>query len=80
MDSTLAWELIRVAFRVSRELQELLPRLKEQCSTEEYADYARGIAGAIHGINVALIDKAITAHPELAVRIETDLDKFGEIS
>lgn len=80
MDSAMAWELIRVAFRVSRELQALLRRLKDDCSAEEYADFARDIARAIHGINTALIDKAFAAHPELESRIETDLDKFGEIS
>jgi hypothetical protein len=79
MDSALAWELIRVSFRVARELQGLLPRLKEQCSADEYAGYAQGIAGAIHGINAGLIDKAIAAHPELETRIEAELAEFGRI-
>jgi hypothetical protein len=79
MNSTLAWDLIRVSFRVARELQGLLPRLKEQCSKEDYEDYARGIAAAIHGINTALIDKAIAAHPDLAERIEAELAEFGRI-
>jgi len=79
MDKTLAWDLIRVSFRTARELQDLLPRLKEQCSAEDYQDYARGIAGAIHGINTALIDKAIAAYPDLAARIEADLAEFGRI-
>jgi hypothetical protein len=79
MDSTLAWDLVRVSFRVARELQELLPRLKEQCSAEDYQDYARGIAGAIHGVNTALLDKAIASHPELAARIEADLADFGRV-
>jgi hypothetical protein len=64
---------------VSRELQDLLPRLKEQSSAEEYSDFVRSIAGAIHGINTALIDKAIAAHPELEGRIEAELTEFGEI-
>jgi len=79
MDKTLAWDLIRASFRTARELQDLLPRLKEQCSAKDYQDYARGIAGAIHGINTALMDKAIAAHPELAARIEADLAEFGRI-
>ncbi len=66
MDSKLAWHLIGVSFRVAEELQELLPRLKEQCSAEEYKGHARAIAGAIHGVNTALIDRALAAHPELA--------------
>jgi hypothetical protein len=68
-----------VSFGVARELQTLLPRLKEQCSAEDYQDYARGIAGAIHGINTALIDKAVASHPELAARIEAYLAEFGRV-
>ena len=77
MDSELAWHLIRVSFRVNRELQELLPQLKEQCSAEEYEGHARAIAGAIHGVNTALIDRALSSHPELADRIEAELAELG---
>jgi hypothetical protein len=79
MDSDLAWHLIGVSFRVAGELQELLPRLKEQCSAEEYKGHARAIAGAIHGVNTALIDRALAAHPELKDRIEVELAEFGRI-
>ena len=79
MDSKLAWHLIGVSFRVAGELQELLPRLKEQCSAEEYKDHARAIAGAIHGVNTALIDRAPAAYPELRDRIEAELAEFVRI-
>jgi hypothetical protein len=79
MNSQLAWEMIRVSFRASRELQDLLPQLKDQCAAEEYRDCAQGIARAIHGINTALIDKALASHPELADRIEGELADIGRI-
>jgi hypothetical protein len=79
MDSELAWHIIGVSFRVTRELQELLPTLKEHCSPEEYQDFAQGIARSIHAINTTLIDKAIASHPELTSRIEADLAKFGRV-
>lgn len=79
MDSELAWDLIRVSFRVAGELQALLPRLKEQCSAEEYKGHALAIAGAIYGVNTALIDRALAAHPELHDRIEAELAEFGRI-
>ena len=79
MNDTLAWDLIRVSFRVGRELEELLLRLKEQCSAEEYKGHARAIAGAIHGVNTALIDRALAAHPGLEDRIEAELAEFGRI-
>jgi hypothetical protein len=79
MDANLAWEMIRVSFSVGRELRDLLPRLKEQCSAEEYKGHARAIAGAIHGVNTALIDRALAAQPELKDRIEAELAEFGRI-
>jgi hypothetical protein len=59
---------VRVSFSVGRELRDLLLRLKEQCSAEEYKGHARAIAGAIHGVNTALIDRALAAQPELEDR------------
>jgi hypothetical protein len=79
MDSELAWHIIGVSFRANRELQDLLPILKEHCGAEEYQDYVQGIARSIHAINTALIDKAIALHPELADRIDADLATFGRI-
>ena len=79
MDSKLAWHLISASFRVAGELQALLPQLKEQCSAEEYKGHARAIAGAIHGVNTALIDRTLAAHPELLDRIEAELAEFGRI-
>jgi hypothetical protein len=79
MDSKLAWHLIGVSSRVAGELQELLPLLKKQCSAEEYDGHVRAIAGAIHGVNTALIDRALAAHPELRDRIEAELAEFGRI-
>ena len=78
MDSKLAWHIIGVSFRVNRELQDLLPFLKEHCDADDQ-DYVQGIARSIHAINTALIDKAIASHPELANRIEADLAKFGRV-
>lgn len=79
MDTNLAWEMIRVSFSVGRELRDLLLRLKEQCSAEEYKGHARAIAGAIDGVNTALIDRALAAQPDLKDRIEAELAEFGRI-
>jgi len=79
MDTNLAWEMIRVSFSVGRELRDLLLRLKEQCSAEEYKGHARAIAGAIDGVNTALIDRALAAQPELEDRIGAELAEFGAL-
>jgi hypothetical protein len=73
MEKDMARHVIRVAFQCSGELQELLNVLKERCSTEEYRNYALGIASAIDGISVALTNKALASHPDLAGEIETNL-------
>jgi hypothetical protein len=79
MDEELAWHIVRVSFRTAGGLQDLLSLLKEQCSPEEYQGYAVGIARAIDSINDALLNTAVAAHPELAARIEADLEKFGRV-
>jgi hypothetical protein len=75
----LAWEMIRVSFSVGRELRDLLLRLKEQCSAEEYKGHTRAIAGAIDGVNAALIDRALAAQPELEDRIGAEPAEFGAL-
>ena len=68
--------MIRVSFSVGG---GLLLRLKKQCSAEEYKGHARAIAGAIHGVTTALIDRALAAQPELEDRIEAELAEFRRI-
>jgi hypothetical protein len=79
MDEKLAWHMVCVSFRTAGELQDLLGLLKENCSVEEYQNYAGRIAQAIDAVNDALLNTAIAAHPELAARIEADLEKFGRV-
>ena len=80
MDEKLAWEMVRVSFRTAGELQALLGLLKENCSAEDYRNYAAPIAQAIDSVNDALLNTALAARPELAQRIESNLEKFGRIS
>ena len=77
MDIDLARDMIRTAFRSSSELQELLGTLKEKCSSEEFKDYARGIAGAMDAIGVALTNKALSAYPELHAEVDASIEKYG---
>jgi len=79
MDEDLAWEIVRAAFRSSRELQDLLSLLKDRASADGYQDYAPGIARAVDAINDALLNPVIAAHPPLADRIEAELNAHGRI-
>lgn len=77
MENNLARYVVRAVFRSESELVGLLGLLKDQCGPEEYKDYARAIATAIDGINVNVLDKILSSHPQLGAEIETDIAKFG---
>jgi hypothetical protein len=77
MDIELARDVIRAAFRSSSELQDLLRVLKGRCSPEEFKEYSRGIATAMDAIGVALINKALAAHPELNAEIDASMASHG---
>jgi hypothetical protein len=77
MNVDLARDMIKTAFRSSSELQDFLGVLKQRCSPEEYKDYSPGIASAIDAIGVALINKALAAHPELDAEVEASIAMHG---
>ena len=74
------WQVIQAAFRCGRELQALLRTLKEKCPADEYRQYATGIAAAIDVLNVQLVDRALSANPELREKIESDLANVGNVT
>jgi hypothetical protein len=80
MQQDIAWRIIQAAFRCASDLQVLLKFLKENCDADEYRHYALGIAAAVDSINVQLTDRVLSAHPELANKIESDLAKFGHVT
>lgn len=77
MDIELARNLVRSAFRVSADLQTLLPAIKASCSDEEYRELARGVAEAIDSVWQALAAKALAAHPELEAEIDAKIARDG---
>lgn len=72
-----ARHVARQSFRISRELQDALQFLKEHCDPNEYKDYALDIAKAIDAVNVALLNKALQAHPELKHEIDRQIAMHG---
>jgi hypothetical protein len=77
MNKKTARQVLRAAFRAGGELQALLGVMKKECTANEYKTYARGVATAIDGIAVGLINKIIAAHPDLADEIEANLKRGG---
>lgn len=79
MEKELAWEVVRVAFRSSRELQGLLALLKDRATPDDYQALAPRVAQGIDAINDALLNPVLAAHPELFDRIEAELEAHGRI-
>lgn len=77
MDIDTARHVVRQSFQIARELQELLPFLKERCDAAEYQQYAMDIAKAIDAVSAALLNKAVRAHPELKDEIENRIAAYG---
>ena len=77
MNIDLARQMVRTAFTNGALLQELLSRLKEQCTNEEYRTLAHGIAEAIDKTNTSLISPALQAHPSLDSEIESSIKSTG---
>ena len=76
MERDLARHVVRAAFRAERELTELLPLLKQHVDAEGYADLARDIAAAVDAINVALLAKVLSAHPDMEAEIDANIRKY----
>lgn len=76
MDIELARHVVRVNFRCSRELQDLMQLLKKRLPKQEYTAYAREIAGTIAAMGDALTEKVVASNPELKREIERSLAKY----
>jgi hypothetical protein len=77
MNIDLARDVVRVAFRSSSELAELVPFLKSYLSAEEYSTYAKAIGLAVVSIQVDLMNKLVADHPGLEADIEASIAKYG---
>ncbi len=77
MDVEVARYMVRQSFQTARGLQDALQFLKEHCDGDEYKGYAFDIAKAIDAISVALLNKALKAHPELEQEVERQISAHG---
>ena len=54
----------------------MLPLLKQHVDAEGYAGFARDIAAAVDAIDVALLAKVLSAHPDMEAEIDANLRKY----
>ena len=77
MDIDIARHVMRSVFRSARELEGLIPLLKEHCEAEDYATYGNGVAMVLASMSTELTGKILAAHPDLSQEIDTDIAKYG---
>ncbi len=77
MDIHIARHVMRSVFRSARELEALIPLLKEHCDSEDYATYGKGVAMVLATMSTELTGKILAAHPELNKEIDADIAKYG---
>ena len=77
MNKDLARHMIRINFRCSHDMQDLMHLLREQLPADEYKLHASNIATAIAAVGDALTNKALTLYPELESEVEACLSKYG---
>lgn len=77
MTKDLACAIIRVAFRSSGELEQLIGKLKAECSPQDYDYLKTQVAAAIDGIHTALTSEMLKRYPELADEIDANLATSG---
>ena len=80
MTKTLAWHMIRTAYKCGADLQALMRALKAGCPPGEYEGHARVIAVSIASLNLNLVERALESHPDLRKRIESDIAAFGRLT
>jgi hypothetical protein len=75
MDADTARLVVDAAMRSSAQLQELLPRLKEKCSPQEYDTYLKAIATAIAEISLEVMDRVFHEHPALEAEVDDRVEE-----
>lgn len=76
MDIDVARHVLRVSFKASRELGNLMPFLKEELPAAEYEPLAKGIASAVAEVGFAVMDRVFALHPELRDEVDRQIDRY----
>lgn len=71
MDKDLAQHVAMTAWQSFGRLESLIPVLKKHCDQDEFKTYLKAIAAAGSAIHQEILQRVISAHPEL----EKDLDE-----
>ena len=79
MDRDLAKHLAITTVRTSTQLSSLLPLLKAQCDSAEYARLLRSIASVCGHISREILHPILAEHPDLEKELEESVNKYGKV-
>jgi hypothetical protein len=77
VDRDLSRRVVKATFRSARELQDLLPILKERASPEDYQTYLRAIAAVVGEGGQQLLNRVFAEHPDLEVEVDAAIKTNG---
>ena len=77
MDRKVSKHLCHVAFRCSREVNDVLPFAKAHCTEEEYRTILAAVANIMGTIGECILEPLLMADPELRSEIDTSIEKYG---
>jgi hypothetical protein len=79
MNRDLAKHVATATVSASTQLTSVLPLLKAQCDSTEYARLARGIASACGHIAREILHPIFAEHPDLEKELEESITKYGKV-
>ena len=79
MNRDLAKQMATAAVRASTQLGSLLPSLKAECDSAEYARTLRSVASVCGHISREILHPIFTEHPDLEKELEESVDKHGRV-
>ena len=77
MDIDIARHVMRRVFLSARELEALIPLLKEHCDSEDYATYGKGVAMVLATMSTELTGKILADSSGAKQEIDADIAKYG---
>jgi hypothetical protein len=79
MNRDLAKHVATAAVRTSTQLSSLLPLLKTQCDSAEYARLLRSVASVCGHITREILHPIFAEHPDLEKELEASVDTYGKV-
>ena len=79
MNEELAWHIVVIATKAGSSLTSLVSDLKDSCSTEEFAYFAKAIGLVRADIGTEIVRALYKKFPHLEARLQSTLEVHGRL-